>query len=98
MIRSTFQFLILVAAVVCGAATDVQAQITGLYNTGVNNAGVPLPDLSQDIHYRLIASADPNCPVDLPPRVNTRSGVAWLDFNNSVSQWIRPEQTFPGFP
>lgn len=88
------------ALLTLGLAASSPAAISGLYNTGVDNFGIPLPSLSQEIHYKLIASADPNCPISHPPRVEGFPGT-WVGTNNLVSEWIRPEQLggvwFPPF-
>ena len=59
-------------------------RISNLFNTGVNNAAVPLPVLSQDPHYFLTASADVNCPINLAPRVEGL-GNTWVNTNNAIS-------------
>lgn len=79
------------------SVANVEGQITGLFNTGVDNLGNPLALYGQDPHYALIASADPNCPTNLAPRVEGLVGT-WVNSNNAISNWIRPEQLGNGFP
>jgi len=63
-------------------------QISSLYNTGVNNAGVPLANGAADPHYALIAQPAPG---GLSDQVLTSAGGfpigPWLG-DNSTSAWI----------
>jgi uncharacterized delta-60 repeat protein len=57
-----------------------------VFDTGVNNSGIPLPDGSIDPHYKLIASADPSNP---GPNsfVIALGNLPWMP-DSSTSKWI----------
>ncbi len=65
--------------------------IPGLYNTGVDAAGVPLPDGTIDSHYTLIANPDTGSPNAYVHDSTIFPLVAgpWIA-NSSVSKWIAP--------
>jgi hypothetical protein len=72
----------------------VQAQalsIPGLYNTGVDNNNVLLPDSATDPHYSLITSADPFFP---GPEAKVAISFGWpfpaWIANGPNSKWIAP--------
>jgi hypothetical protein len=80
-----------------GAATSANAVLTvleaipGLFNTGVDNAGVSLPSGSVDPHWRITASIDPGFPGPDALVLND-SGFPippWLA-NDEISKWIAP--------
>jgi len=69
--------------------------IPGLFNTGVDGSGIPLPDLTVDSHYQLDTAppviTTPNTPftyADISPVNNVYPG-AWVN-NTPTSQWIGP--------
>jgi hypothetical protein len=76
------------------STAPILAQLPLTFNTGVDDNGVLLPAYTEDPHYQLIVSADPNFPgpaamvVDdtLPPI----SSGQWLA-NSSISKWIAPQ-------
>ena len=63
--------------------------IPGLFNTGVDNSGNPLPAGSVDPHYSLIASDDPAFPG--PNAIVTTPVLpsGWIP-NSTTGQWISP--------
>ena len=64
--------------------------ITGLFGTGVNTAGVPLPDGSIDPNYTMTVSADGTYPPPNARVVNAGypiGGGAWVN-NPTSSKWI----------
>ena len=69
--------------------------IPGLFNTGVDDSGSPLPGLTVDSHYLLVTAPSvittPSAPfayADISPVNNVYPG-AWVN-NTSTSQWIGP--------
>ncbi len=67
--------------------------IPGLYNTGVNNAGEPLPNGSFDFHYNLEG-------VGAPYAVTSAIGFPippWLG-DNGLSRWVAPEANTDAAP
>ena len=76
------------AQVVIGPLGQVNPMALGLFNTGVDNAGNPLPDGAVDPHYALVQSADPT--YDGPEAFATATVPAnWLP-NSTTSRWISP--------
>lgn len=65
------------------------ANIPGLFNTGVDNQGVPLKDNDAELHWKLV---DPS-PLVVVPVVTTSAGGfpigPWLADNN-LSAWLTP--------
>ncbi len=65
--------------------------VAGVYPTGVDNAGAPLPGGSADPHYTLVASDDPAFvpPFAAPVMVDGYpiGGGVWVD-NSASSKWI----------
>jgi len=81
-----------VAATLCFAGPSQAITVSNLavYNTGVDNAGNPLPAGAIDPHYILIQS--PDVAFDGPEAFVTNSGFPigpWAA-NTSVSKWISP--------
>ena len=75
------------------AQTAAAAPIPGLFNTGVDNSGVPLANSTVDPHYRLVQSADgsapgPNAFVVIDTLFPIVSGP-WMP-SSSLSKWIGP--------
>lgn len=70
------------------------APIPKLYNTGVDDDGVPLGDSAIDTHYTLIESPDPDYPgpntYTLEPGWPVAAGVWLLD--DPTSRWIAPRE------
>ncbi|MBI5388411.1 MAG: lamin tail domain-containing protein [Verrucomicrobia bacterium] len=82
-------------SVALGTASVSAATISGLFATGVDNAGALLPGGSVDPHYRLVQSADASAPGPNAivinegwPIIPAASGV-WLA-NGPTSKWISP--------
>jgi hypothetical protein len=75
-----------------GAVTSTVARVTvfepivGLFNTGVDNSGAPLPDSTIDPHYTLIVNPDS---ASTDAIVQTAIPGAWLA-NSATSKWIGP--------
>jgi hypothetical protein len=73
--------------------TSNRVAIPTLYSTGVDDAGVPLPDGAIDPHYFTIASADPAYPGTDAVVVNNAWPIApagpWIA-NSATSKWIGP--------
>lgn len=72
------------------------APIPGLFNTGVDAAGVVLPGASVDPHYTLTASADPNFPGPAAIVASVIPSGFWAP-NNALSKWTCPANA-EGFP
>jgi hypothetical protein len=76
-----------------GAVTSAVARvivfepIVGLFNTGVDNSGVPLPDSTIDPHYTLTVNPDV---ASTDAIVQTGIPGAWLA-NSATSKWIGPQ-------
>src|SRR5262245_6840537 len=74
-------------------ASALSAPIPGLFNTGVDNAGVPLANNAIDPHFRLMQSPDASAPgpntFAVLDTVFPIAGGPWLA-NSSVSRWIGP--------
>lgn len=87
------------AQVVIGPLGQVNPMALGLFNTGVDNGGNPLPDGAVDPHYALVQSPDPT--YDGPEAFATGSIPAppWVA-NDSAGRWITPGdvtcETAPG--
>ena len=83
--------VIVLAGLVCFATTSVAVAdiIPGLYNTGVDDFGVPLAPGAVDPHYTLTISADPGYPFPGPAYVVDPLPGDWLP-NTASSQWINP--------
>ncbi|HOM16686.1 MAG TPA: PEP-CTERM sorting domain-containing protein, partial [Thermoguttaceae bacterium] len=76
------------AQVVIGPLGQVNPMALGLFNTGVDNGGNPLPDGAVDPHYALVQSPDPT--YDGPEAFATTTiPGGWLP-NSSNSRWISP--------
>lgn len=75
------------------AASLLAAPIPKLYNTGVNDAGAPLPAASPDPHYTLIESPDAGFPGPQTFTLEAGWPVApagpWIA-DSAVSRWIAP--------
>lgn len=74
------------------ATVSLTIGLRGIYDTGVDNARVVLPDGAADPHYRLIVNPDGTN--DVPAIVHSStvfpiSTGNWLA-NNSISKWISP--------
>jgi hypothetical protein len=78
-----------------GAVTSAVARVVvfepilGLFNTGVDNSGAPLPDSALDPHYILYFKPD-GTTIDDPAVVQTAIPGAWLA-NSATSKWIGPD-------
>ena len=87
-----------IAAFMMVAATGVAHAdaIPGLFNTGVDPAGVVLPGGAVDPHYRLVASADPAYPGPLAIVAAIIPTGYWA-VNNGLSKWIAPtaDENYP---
>jgi hypothetical protein len=80
------------AAAACLMAIAVPSQaatIPGLFNTGVLDDGTVAATGAVDLHYLLIASADPNFPGPNTYVANPIPAGLWLA-NSSTSRWIGP--------
>ena len=87
------------AAFACAAVVHAgtSAPVPNLYDTGVNDAHVPLADGAVDPHYSLVASPDPANP---GPNARAAAPIAsgyWVA-NNAFSRWIAPatNEAYPG--
>lgn len=75
-----------------GAVTSAVARVVvfepilGLFNTGVDNSGAPLPDSTVDPHYLLTVNPDGG---GIETIVQTGIPGAWLA-NSATSKWIGP--------
>jgi len=82
-----------VFAFVLGLAYVQAAPISGLYNTGVDDNGVPLGNAAIDSHYKLIESPDGNYPGPNTYTLEAGWPVApagpWIA-DSSISRWIAP--------
>lgn len=71
----------------------LSAPIPKLYNTGVDDAGNPLPDATVDPHYTLIESPDDEYPgpntFTLEPGWPVAPAGPWIA-DSAVSRWIAP--------
>lgn len=83
--------IVLMGTFFCFAATSraFADLIPGLYNTGVDDFGVPLAPGAVDPHYTLSVSADPGYPFPGPAFVVDPLPGDWLP-NTASSQWINP--------
>ena len=79
----------LVVPFLAGATFAHAASLPGFFNTGVDNAGVPIATGAVDPHFRLIASADPAHPGPNALAAFPIPAAYWLA-NNSLSRWIAP--------
>ncbi|MDP8982631.1 MAG: PEP-CTERM sorting domain-containing protein [Acidobacteriota bacterium] len=69
------------------------ATITGLFNTGVDNNGVPLADGTVDTHYILLSQPSGSGPVNpfvVSGSPSTFPFPPWMA-NSSVSKWVGPQ-------
>lgn len=71
------------------AVSASAATIPGLFNTGVLSDGTVAPAGAVDLHYVLIASADPNFPGPSAIVANPIPAGLWLA-NSTTSRWIGP--------
>jgi hypothetical protein len=75
------------------AAPIGSVPIPGLYNTGVDDEGLPLPDFEPDPHYEMTVSPDgaiaPATALGGPP------SPPWAE-NSGSSRWIGPDNTPAG--
>jgi hypothetical protein len=82
-------FAAFVCVLLAGQGAIQSAPIPGLFNTGVNDKGIPLADNTVELHYKLV---DPS-PMAVTPVVTTSSGGfpigPWLA-DNTNSAWITP--------
>jgi subtilisin family serine protease/subtilisin-like proprotein convertase family protein len=62
----------------------------GLFATGVDDSGVPLPGGSEDPHYQLVQSADGTYRGPAAFAVRTNSFPSFWETNSLESQWIAP--------
>jgi hypothetical protein len=73
------------------------AAISGLYNTGVNSAGIALPDINADPHYTIISAPVPD--TNGPAFVTiTNAGTfpgGWFP-DSATAQWISPHASQSG--
>ena len=95
MLRIRAVFLPVLALFLARSACAVP--VPGLFDTGLDSAGVALPAGAVDAHYALIASADPVYP---GPHALVASGLAsgnWIA-NTATSQWVAPatDENWPG--
>jgi hypothetical protein len=71
-----------------------QSQVSGVFNTGVDDTGTLLASYAVDPHYTIIASADPTFPgpdaVVVDDTLRPLSSGEWLT-NSSISWWIGPQ-------
>jgi len=69
-----------------------QVDIPGLYNTGVDDQGTPLPDNTADPHYILIVNPDTGSPdaIVLDSAAFPIVAGPWLA-NSATSKWIGPQ-------
>ena len=91
--RTVFVLAVMLSQVGAGLPVPA-APIPGLFNTGVNESGAPLPNSSVDPHYRLAQSADatspgPNAIVVLDTLFPIVAGP-WLA-TSPTSKWIGPK-------
>lgn len=91
-LRILYGIKITVALAVTTICAVAQTPITvpGLYNTGVNNAGTVLPQLSLEPHYTV--SGPVSIAYVVPPTYNPSLGWAWLAAP-AGSAWIGPNST-----
>lgn len=74
------------------AALQVLEQVSGVFNTGVDNTGAVLPDGETDAHYKLILNPDDPAitgPIVQDSTVFPISDGTWV-FNTDRSKWIGP--------
>jgi hypothetical protein len=80
--------VLIVALSLSSAAFAQTGSIAGLFNTGVDDSGTPLPGGSVDPHYSLFASVDPQYGPDAIVHVEPVIG-GWMA-NTPTSKWIGP--------
>lgn len=82
-------FAVCALVVICGSTSAQAALITTLFNTGVNGAGVSLPNGSPETHYSLLSVPSGST----SPEVLTSAGgfpiPPWIA-DSAVSAWISP--------
>ncbi|HSH16920.1 MAG TPA: immunoglobulin domain-containing protein, partial [Verrucomicrobiae bacterium] len=74
------------------ATLTVRAKVPGLFNTGVDDNGVALPDDAVDPHYQLVVNADNPDSTEARVQDSTQFPIVtgpWLA-NNAQSKWIGP--------
>lgn len=83
---------VLLIAALGGMTSEAETAITvpGLYNTGVNNGAVVLPQQSLEQHYSVSGAA--NIAYVVPPVYEPNLGWAWLPAP-AGSAWIGPNST-----
>ena len=82
-----------VLAVAVALVPASAATITGLFNTGVDNSGVPLADGAVDMHYILLSQpsgAGPTNPFVVSGSPATFPFPPWMA-NSSASKWVGPQ-------
>ena len=88
-------FIILTVLLGIAIPAEASVQITGLYNTGVDDSGVVLPDASADSHYAITVSPYDPTPLGDQTRTQDPRGYPippWLG-DNDTSRWIGPNTT-----
>jgi hypothetical protein len=91
--RRLFAVALLALATISPASA---ALIQGLYDTGVLNDGTAAASGSADLHYTLVASADPSFPGPDAIVADPIANGYWL-VNTATSRWIGPAQN-QGYP
>lgn len=90
-LRSSLHAVRVLSLLATGLA--LSAPIPKLYNTGVDDAGNPLPDATVDPHYTLIESPDAEYPgpntYTLEPGWPVAPAGPWIA-DSAVSRWIAP--------
>jgi hypothetical protein len=82
----------LLAAVAAIPAPTRAGSVTGLYNTGVDNNGNPLPDFAPDPHYTITSSPIGAQSALARSSVNGYPVPPWVG-DDSVSKWLLPANT-----
>lgn len=89
IVKGTRITLALAATTMCSVAQST-IQVPGLYNTGVNDSGAVLPQLSLEQHYTV--SGPVSVAYVVPPVYDPVRGWAWAEAP-AGSAWIGPNST-----
>jgi hypothetical protein len=68
---------------------SAHAATIGLFNTGVDNSGIPLPNFTPDTHYVLVAGSVDTSPLRVANSSNGFPIGPWLG-DDALSAWIGP--------